>query len=75
MKRNARNNASESKMRTFVRKAQEAIQGGNRLEAEKAFTVAMSELHRCVSKGVMKKNTASRKISRLNNALRVIVKN
>ena len=71
-KKTERNNAARSRVRTFVRKAEESIAEGKRPDAEQAFQKAMSELHRGVNKGVVKKNTASRKISRLNNALRAV---
>lgn len=68
-KRTALNKARRSRIRTFVRKVEEAIQAGDKNVARTALRDAMSELHRGVTKGVVHKNTASRKISRLSAAV------
>ncbi len=54
-----------SRIRTFVRKLEEAIASGDKAGAETAFQVAQPELMRGAQKGVLHKNTASRKVSRL----------
>ncbi|MFO1131001.1 MAG: 30S ribosomal protein S20 [Hyphomicrobiales bacterium] len=54
-----------SRMRTFVRKVEEAIASGNQAEAQAALKAAQPELMRGAQKGVLHKNTASRKVSRL----------
>ena len=59
------NKARRSRMRTFVRKVEEAIAAGERDAAAEALRQAQPEIMRSVSKGVLHKNTASRKISRL----------
>jgi len=59
------NKARRSRVRTFVRKFEEALTGGNADAAKAAFVQAQSELMRAVSKGVVHKNTGSRKVSRL----------
>lgn len=59
------NTARRSRVRTFVRKFEEALAAGDAVAAKVAFTVAESELMRAVSKGVLHKNTGSRKVSRL----------
>ena len=59
------NKARRSRMRTFIRKVEEAITGGSREAATAALKAAQPEIMRSVSKGVLHKNTASRKISRL----------
>jgi small subunit ribosomal protein S20 len=59
------NKARRSRVRTFVRKFEEALTGGNADLAKAAFVEAQSELMRAVSKGVVHKNTGSRKVSRL----------
>ncbi len=64
--RTERNRARRSRVRTFVRKCEEAIAGGDMAVARAALHDAQSELHRGVTKGVMKRNTASRKVARLN---------
>ena len=59
------NKARRSRMRTFIRKVEEAIAGGDAGAASEALRSAQPEIMRSVSKGVLHKNTASRKISRL----------
>ncbi len=59
------NKARRSRMRNYVRKFEEAVQAGDATAAKTAFTQAESELMRAVSKGVLHKNTGSRKVSRL----------
>ncbi|WP_448581645.1 30S ribosomal protein S20 [Thermaurantiacus sp.] len=69
IRRNARraavNKARKSRIRTFVKKVESAIASGARADALKALAAAQPELMRGVSKGVLHKNTAARKISRL----------
>ncbi len=64
-KRFAVNKARRSRIRTFLRKVEEAIASGDKEAATAALRVAQPELMRGVTKGVYHKNTASRKISRL----------
>jgi small subunit ribosomal protein S20 len=64
------NQARRSRMRTFLRKFEEALSGGDAAVAKDAFVKAQSELMRAVSKGVVHKNTGSRKVSRLAAALK-----
>jgi small subunit ribosomal protein S20 len=64
------NKARRSRVRTYVRKFEEALTAGDAKVAAEAFTEAQSELMRAVSKGVMHKNTGSRKVSRLHAALK-----
>ncbi len=54
-----------SRIRTFIKKVDTAIEAGDRKAAEAALAQAKPEIHRGVNKGVFKKNTAARKISRL----------
>ncbi|KGJ10448.1 30S ribosomal protein S20 (plasmid) [Paracoccus versutus] len=64
-RRTAVNKARRSRIRTFLRKVEEAIAGGNAEIAREALKNAQPELMRGVTKGVIHKNTASRKMSRL----------
>jgi small subunit ribosomal protein S20 len=64
-RRTAVNKARRSRIRTFVRKVEEAIAAGNYEAARAALLAAQPELDRGVSKGVLHKNTAARKMSRL----------
>jgi small subunit ribosomal protein S20 len=64
-RRTAVNKARRSRVRTFLRKFEEAVTSGDAAAAKTAFIEAQSELMRAVSKGVVHKNTGSRKVSRL----------
>jgi small subunit ribosomal protein S20 len=64
-KRTAINRARISRVRTFVKKVETAIASGDKEAAQSAFRSAQPELHRAVTKGVLLKNTVSRKLSRL----------
>ena len=59
------NKARRSRIRTFLRKVEEAIASGDKDAAAQALKMAQPELMRGVTKGVYHKNTASRKMSRL----------
>jgi small subunit ribosomal protein S20 len=54
-----------SRIRTFVKGVETAIEGGDKAAAAEALKVAQPELARGVARGVLHKNTASRKLSRL----------
>jgi small subunit ribosomal protein S20 len=64
-KRTAVNRGRMSRVRTFVKKVEAAIAMGDKETARSAFLLAQPEMHRAVTKGVLHKNTISRKISRL----------
>lgn len=66
------NKARRSRIRTFLRKVEEAIAGGDAAVAAEALRVAQPELMRGVSKGVVHKNTASRKMSRLASRVKAL---
>lgn len=59
------NKNRRSRVRTYLRKFEEALTAGDPAAAKSAFVVAQSELMRAVSRGVVHKNTGSRKVSRL----------
>ncbi|MAI89264.1 30S ribosomal protein S20 [Ponticaulis sp.] len=59
------NKARRSRVRTYVRKVEEAIASGDKAAAQEALKNAQPELMRAAGKGVMHKNTTSRKVSRL----------
>ena len=59
------NTARRSRVKTFVRKLEEAVAGGDNEAAKVAFTNVEPEIMRAVTKGVIAKNTAARKVSRL----------
>lgn len=64
-KRTAINAARKTRIRGFIRKVEEAIAKGDKASALKALKVAEPEIMRGISKGVMHRNTGSRKVSRL----------
>jgi small subunit ribosomal protein S20 len=66
------NKARRSRIRTFIRKVEEAIAGGDSKAAAEALRVAQPEVMRGVSKGVTHKNTASRKVSRLSARVKAL---
>ena len=64
-RRTAVNQSRRSRMRTFLRKIEEAIASGDKSAATAALKAAEPEIMRASQKGVLHKNTASRKVSRL----------
>ena len=68
-KRTAVNRSRRSKMRTFIKKVEEAIAGGDKAVAQAALKAAEPIMMRAAQKGIVHKNTASRKVSRLNSAV------
>jgi small subunit ribosomal protein S20 len=64
-RRTAVRRARRSQMRTYLRKVEEAIASGDAKNAAEAFNAAQPLLMRAAQKGVLHKNTASRKVSRL----------
>ncbi|RDW12065.1 30S ribosomal protein S20 [Paracoccus thiocyanatus] len=71
-RRTAVNKARRSRIRTFLRKVEEAIAGGNAETAREALRIAQPELMRGVTKGVIHKNTAARKLSRLSARVKAL---
>ena len=66
------NKARRSRVRTYLRKFEEAVSSGDAKAATTAFADAQSELMRAVRKGVVHKNTGARKVSRLAARLRAL---
>jgi small subunit ribosomal protein S20 len=71
-KRTAINRSRRSRMRTFLKKVEEAIASGDRNAASAALRAAEPELMRAAQKGIVHKNTASRKVSRLAHRVQAI---
>lgn len=65
IKRTEVNRSRRSRMRTYLRKVEEALATGDATAAAAALQVAEPEVMRAAQKGVVHKNTASRKVSRL----------
>ena len=64
------NRARRSRIRTFIKKVDHAVQEGQKSVAHTALEAAQSEIMRGVAHGIIKKNTAARKISRLSAQVR-----
>ncbi len=71
-RRTAVNKARVSRLRTFVKKVELAIESGDKSAAQAAFLAAQPELHGGVNKGVIHKNTAARKLSRLRSRIKAL---
>lgn len=65
VKRRARNKSVNSAVRTYVRKAREALTGGDAESIDAAVRKAISELSKAASKGVLHARNASRRVARL----------
>lgn len=70
--RYAVNKARRSRIRTFLRKVEEALASGDQSAAADALKAAQPELARGVTKGVLHKNTVSRKMSRLSARVKAL---
>ncbi len=63
------NGARVSRIRSFVKKVETAIAGGDKTAAAEALRAAQPEMARGVSRGVLHKNTVARKMSRLSKRI------
>ena len=70
--RYAINKARRSRIRTYLRKVEEALASGDQAAATAALKAAQPELDRGVSKGVLHKNTVARKMSRLSSRVKAL---
>ncbi|MEN3747578.1 30S ribosomal protein S20 [Sphingomonas sp. HF-S3] len=66
------NGARVSRIRTYVKKVESALDAGDKAAATAALAIVQPELARGVAKGVFHKNTASRKYSRLNKRVQAL---
>ncbi|MCF6234284.1 MAG: 30S ribosomal protein S20 [Rhodobacteraceae bacterium] len=66
------NKARRSRVRTFLRKVEEAIESGDKDVAASALRAAQPELMRGVTKGIFHKNTVARKMSRLSARVKAL---
>tara|TARA_E500000331_G_scaffold294102_1_gene291678 strand:+ start:239 stop:499 length:261 start_codon:yes stop_codon:yes gene_type:complete len=66
------NISRRSRIRTYIKKVEAAIEGGDKDAADAALREAQPELMRGVTRGIYKKNMASRKISRLSQRIKAI---
>ncbi|MFL3876571.1 30S ribosomal protein S20 [Wolbachia endosymbiont of Trichogramma kaykai] len=72
-KRTLVNKMRKSKTRTAIRRLVDIINSGDKDNVVLAFRNAESNLHKCVNKGVIHRNTAARKISRLNAKVKALM--
>jgi small subunit ribosomal protein S20 len=70
--RTERNQARKSRMRTFIKKVEVAIAGGNKEAATQALRAAQPEMQRAAGKGVTHSNTVARKLSRLSARIKTL---
>lgn len=68
------NKSRRSRIRTFIRNVEEAIESKNVEAAKESLKLAQPEIMRGVTKGIFHKNNVSRKISRLSARIKVISK-
>lgn len=68
-KKTARNKAIKSKVKTYVKKVEAAIEAKDVEAAKAALLVATSEIDKATKKGIYHKNTSARKVSRLTKAV------
>lgn len=71
-KRTERNRFYRTRLKNIVKAVRTAIDAGNKEEATAAFKIANQQIHKFVSKGILKKETAARKVSRLQQAVNAI---
>lgn len=71
-RRTAVNRIRRSRVRSFVRRVEEALAAGDKTAAEAALKSAQPELMRAANKGVVHRNTASRKVSRLTKRVKAL---
>ena len=74
VKKTAENKNRKTRIRTFVKKVEEAIAQGDQAAANEILRTTQTEMMRGVTKGVVHKNSASRKISRLNSKIKGLKK-
>lgn len=68
----ARNKAIKSKVKTYIKKVENAVAENNKEAASAALLEAIAEINKAASKGIYHKNTAARKVSRLSKAVNKI---
>jgi small subunit ribosomal protein S20 len=70
--RTLRNQARKSRMRTFIKKVEATIAGGDKAAAQEVLREAQPEMQRAVGKGVVHANTIARKLSRLSARIKAL---
>ena len=72
IKKTERNRFYKTRLKNIVKDVRTAIDAGNKEDAAAALKVANQQIHKFVSKGILKKETAARKVSRLHTAVNAI---
>ncbi len=72
IRQTAINKVPRTRMRGFIRKVEEAIASGDKAAARTALQVAQSQIMKAASKGIVHRNTASRKVSRLSHRVEAL---
>ena len=70
IKRTERNRWYRTRIKNITKAVKTAVEAGDLQKAQEAFKIANKSLHHFVSKGILKKNTAARKVSRLNKLVK-----
>ena len=71
-RRTISNKVPRSRMRGFIRKVEEAIASGDKTVAREALRAAQMQMMKAASKGIVHRNTASRKVSRLSHRVEAL---
>jgi small subunit ribosomal protein S20 len=72
IKKTERNRYYKTRLKNIVRAVHEAVEAGDKTKANEAFKVANQSIHKFASKGILKKATAGRKVSRLNKLVKTV---
>lgn len=72
LRRTERNQARKSRMRTFIKKVEAAITGGDKAVAAEALRAAQPEMQRAAGKGVIHANTVARRLSRMSARIKAM---
>lgn len=72
LRRTERNQARKSRMRTFIKKVEAAITGGDKAVAVEALRAAQPEMQRAAGKGVIHANTVARRLSRMSARIKAM---
>ncbi|NYT27019.1 30S ribosomal protein S20 [Candidatus Thiodubiliella endoseptemdiera] len=72
VKRNKHNSQIRARVRTFIKKVAYALDDGNKKDAQSGYAKMQKEIDQAVSKGLMNKNQAARKKSRLNAQIKAL---
>lgn len=72
IKRTERNRYYRTRIKNIIKAVRESVAANDLPKAQEALKIANKELHKFVSKGIVKKNTAARRVSRLNASVKKI---